>query len=64
MMKRRYDSGWLDTPKDNDGFWPEETRIAYVAMTRAERLLVLAIPAKAPASVLEHPKLAGFVPLS
>ena len=64
MMKTRYDSGWLDAAKGDDGFWPEETRIAYVAMTRAERLLVLAIPAKAPASVIKHPKLAGFVHLA
>jgi hypothetical protein len=63
LVKKKYDSGWLDETLGPDGFWPEETRIAYVAMTRAERLLVLAIPATAPASVLEHPKLAGFVPL-
>jgi hypothetical protein len=60
MMTKKYDTDWLDAPKGENGFWPEETRVSYVAMTRAERLLVVAIPANAPNSVFEHPKLRGF----
>lgn len=63
MMKKRYSSEWLDAPKEATGFWPEERRVAYVAMTRAEKLLVVAIPAGAPKAVFEHPDLAGFAPL-
>jgi hypothetical protein len=38
----------------------EETRIAYVAMTRAERLLIIAVPEKTEAAVIEKLAQAGF----
>jgi DNA helicase-2/ATP-dependent DNA helicase PcrA len=51
-------SAWIDRPPMDT---TEETRVAYVALTRAERLLVLAIPSGAADSVTAKLGRVGFV---
>jgi hypothetical protein len=50
-------SAWTEAPPDD---MTEETRVAYVAFTRAERLLVLAIPSGAADSVAAKLRAVGF----
>jgi DNA helicase-2/ATP-dependent DNA helicase PcrA len=50
-------SAWTDAPPQET---TEGTRVAYVAFTRAERLLVLAIPRGTPDSVAAKFRAIGF----
>lgn len=48
---------WTETPPDET---VETTRVAYVAFTRAERLLVIAIPSDTADDVVEKIRAVGF----